>query len=76
MTRGQWLTGSLVVLGAVLGGALTAPWAARSFAPPASSVTESTKSGGEHQHTCITLTGKRFEWNFPNPPFAALSCSE
>lgn len=76
MTRGQWLAGGLVVLGAILGGALTAPWAARNFAPPVSSVAESTKSGGEHKRTCITLTGKRFEWNFPNLPFGTLSCSE
>jgi hypothetical protein len=71
MTRGQWLAGGLVILAAILGGAVSAPWAARTFSPA-----ETEKVEGEHKRTCITLGGKRFEWNFPNPPFGTLSCSE
>ena len=76
MTRGQWMVGSLVILGAILGGAVSAPWSARKFSPPPPSATESGKADGEHKRTCITLGGKRFEWNFPNAPFGTLSCSE
>jgi hypothetical protein len=28
------------------------------------------------RHTCITLDGKSFEWDFANAPFAVLSCSQ
>jgi hypothetical protein len=76
MTRGQWMVGSLVILGATLGGAVSTPWSARKFSPPASSAAESGEAKGEHKRTCITLGGKRFEWNFPNAPFGTLSCSE
>lgn len=74
MRRSQWVIGSLVILAATLGAAISAPWAERTFSPPA---TESGKTAqGEHKRTCVTLGGKRFEWNFPNPPFGTLSCSE
>ena len=76
MTSGQWVAGCLVFLGAILGSAVSAPWVERKFSPPASSVAESAKPEGEHKRTCITLGGKRFEWNFPNVPFGTLSCSE
>jgi hypothetical protein len=83
MTRGQWLAGSLVILGAILGGAVSAPWAERTFArpPPADADREKAAdpekaADGEHKRTCVTLGGKRFEWNFPNAPFGTLSCSE
>ena len=74
MTRGQWLAGSVVMLGAVVGAAVSAPWAGQKFAPPEQVAAEAKQ--GEHKRTCITLGGKRFEWNFPNPPFGTLSCSE
>jgi hypothetical protein len=75
MTRGQWIAGSLVFLLTILCGILSARWAERVFAPPPA--TESGKGAeGTHTRTCITLGGKRFEWNFPNPPFGTLSCSD
>jgi hypothetical protein len=71
LSRGQWLTGTLVILATVLGGAVSSPWAERTFARPTVAADSAT-----HTRTCITLSGKRFEWNFPNPPFGTLSCSE
>ena len=73
MTRGQWITGSLVILAAVLCVAVTSPWAERTFSPPAPAADT---ANATHTRTCITLGGKRFEWNFPNPPFGTLSCSD
>jgi hypothetical protein len=69
MTRGQWIAGCLVFFAAIAGGAISSPWAERTFARPAASAADA------HTRTCITLDGKRFEWNFPNPPFGTLSCS-
>jgi hypothetical protein len=75
MTSAQWLTGCLVILGATAGAAVTSPWAKRTFAPPPASATDAANAA-KHTRTCITLSGKRFEWNFPNPPFGTLSCSD
>jgi hypothetical protein len=73
MTPGQWFSGCAVILLTVVCGAVSAPWAERTFVRPA----ESAASGeGTHTRTCITLDGKRFPWNYPNPPFGTLSCSE
>jgi hypothetical protein len=74
MTRGQWLAGSFVILAAILGATVSAPWSARMFSRPESVAADPNE--GEHKRTCITLGGKRFEWNFPNAPFGTLSCSE
>ena len=74
MTRNEWIAGCLVIVGATTGAAVTSPWSARTFAPPPPATTDA--SGAPHTRTCITLSGKRFEWNFPNPPFGTLSCSE
>jgi hypothetical protein len=71
MTPAQWITGCLVLLAAILGAIVSSSWAARTFARP-----EATASNSAHPRTCITLSGQRFEWNFPNPPFGTLSCSE
>jgi hypothetical protein len=73
MTAGQWLIGCAIILATVLCGTASARWAERTFLRPADSAT-----AGEATHTriCITLSGKRFEWNYPNPPFGTLSCSE
>jgi hypothetical protein len=77
MTSGQWVTGCLVMLAATVGGALSSPWAERTFARPAALASDSGKNGDvSHTRTCITISGTRFEWNFPNPPFGTLSCSE
>jgi hypothetical protein len=73
MTRNQWLIGCLVILGATVGAAVSSPWAKRAFTPPPATTDA---ASAPHTRTCITLTGKRFEWNFPNPPFGTLSCSE
>ena len=73
MTRGQWITGSLVILAAVLCVAITSPWAEHTFSRPAPAADT---ANATHTRTCITLGGKRFEWNFPNPPFGTLSCSD
>ena len=76
MTSGQWIAGCLVMAGAILGGAVSSPWAERTYSRPASSAADSEKTrGSAHKRTCITLGGKRFEWNFPNAPFGTLSCS-
>ncbi len=75
MTSGQWIAGCLVFLGAIVGGAISSPWAERTFSRPAPSDNGKTAEG-EHKRTCVTLGGKRFEWNYPNPPFGTLSCSE
>ena len=40
MTSGQWVTGCLVMLAATVGGALSAPWAERTFARPAALASE------------------------------------
>jgi len=72
MTSGQWITGCLVI--AAAGGAISAPWAERTFARQASTAADSANAA--HKRTCVTISGKRFEWNFPNPPFGTLSCSE
>jgi hypothetical protein len=73
MTAAQWLTGCAVILATVVCGAASARWAERTFVrPPESAAADSTT----HTRTCVTLSGKRFEWNYPNPPFGTLSCSE
>ena len=73
MTRNQWLAGGAVILLTVLCGAASGRWAERAYARP-----EEAATAGEatHTRTCITLGGRRFEWNYPNPPFGTLSCSE
>jgi hypothetical protein len=71
MSPGQWITGCLVVLAATAGGALSVPWSERTFARP-----EALAADPAHKRTCITIDGKRFEWDFPNPPFGTLSCSQ
>ena len=77
MTRGQWLAGSLVILGAILGGAVSTPWAERTFTRPAPADADPGKPADEeHKRTCVTIGGTRFEWNFPNAPFGTLSCSQ
>jgi hypothetical protein len=77
MTSGQWVAGCLVMLAATVGGALSSPWAERTFTRPPALAADSGKAGdAAHTRTCITISGKRFEWNFPNPPFGTLSCSE
>jgi len=73
MTSGQWAAGSLVIALAVAGGAISSPWAERTFARPLSAADT---ANAAHKRICVTLSGKRFEWNFPNPPFGTLSCSE
>ena len=71
MTSAQWVLGCLVMLAAAFGAAISSPWAARTFARP-----EATAADSTHTRTCVTLSGQRFEWNFPNPPFGTLSCSQ
>jgi hypothetical protein len=74
MTRRQWVAGCLVSLAAALCAAVSSPWAERAFARPELAASDS--ANATHTRTCITFTGKKFEWNFPNPPFGTLSCSE
>jgi hypothetical protein len=74
MTRGQWIAGCLVVLAATAGGWLSVPWTERSF--PRRETIRTNNADAGHKRTCISIGGKRFEWNFPNPPFGTLSCSE
>jgi hypothetical protein len=76
MTRNQWIAGCLVILGATAGAAVTSPIVKRTFTPPPPPASTTDAENTPHTRTCITLTGKRFEWNFPNPPFGTLSCSE
>lgn len=77
MTSRQWIAGCLVMAGATVGAALSSPWAERTFVRPASLAGDPGKSeDGAHKRTCVTVDGKRFEWNFPNLPFGTLSCSE
>ena len=77
MTKGQWITGCVVISAATVGGGLSSPWAERTFTRPPALASDSGKNdAGAHTRTCITISGKRFEWNFPNPPFGTLSCSE
>ena len=61
MTHSQWLAGSFVIAVNILGCIFTAPWVERRFSLPEQ--TEVT-----HTRTCVTVDGKRFEWDFPNPP--------
>ena len=74
MTSAQWIAGCLVILAAIAGGAVSTPWSERTFARP--EVTAADSANATHKRTCITLGGKKFEWNFPNPPFGTLSCSD
>ena len=76
MTRRQWIAGSLVFLITICCGILSARWSEQAFARPAVAADSGKSGDGEHKRTCITMDGKRFEWNFPNPPFGTLSCSE
>jgi hypothetical protein len=73
MTSGQWLTGCAVIVATILCGAVSARWAEHTFVRPEQAAAT---GGSAHTRTCITLGGKRFEWNFPNLPFGTLSCSE
>jgi hypothetical protein len=74
MSSGQWTTGCLVMLAATAGGALSAPWAERTFVRPTSVAAD--PANAPHKRTCITISGKRFEWDQPNTPFGTLSCSD
>jgi len=74
MSLAQWIAGCLVVLAAIVCGAVSTPWSERTFARPEVTALDGAKV--THTRTCITLSGKKFEWNFPNPPFGTLSCSE
>lgn len=74
MSRGQWIAGGLVFVTTIVGGVASARWSEHAFARPVS-VADDTQTQ-THTRTCITLSGKRFQWNFPNPPFGTLSCSE
>lgn len=73
MTGSQWLTGAAVILATMLCGAASGRWAERTFARPEQAATQ---DGAAHPRTCITIGGKRFEWNSPNVPFGTLSCSD
>jgi len=60
------------MLGATVGATVTSPVIKRTLTPaPATDA-----ANAPHTRTCITLSGKHFEWNFPNPPFGTLSCSD
>ena len=74
MSSGQWITGGLVILAATVGSALSAPWAERTFARPETVAAD--PANPTHKRTCITISGKRFEWDQPNTPFGTLSCSD
>jgi len=74
MTRGQWLAGCLVFVAASACAAVSSPWAERIFSPPPAPAADTANAA--RARTCITLSGKRFEWSFPNPPFGTLSCSD
>ena len=74
MSSGQWITGCLVILVATVGGALSAPWAERTFVRPTTVAAD--PANAPHKRTCITISGKRFEWDQPNTPFGTLSCSD
>ena len=70
MTRGQWVAGCLVLLATILCGVASAQWAEQRFSRlPVT-------AEAAHTRICVTISGKRFEWNFPNPPFGTLSCSQ
>ena len=74
MIASEWITGCLVILAVTVGAALSAPWAERTFVRPTTVAADPTHA--PHKRTCISISGKRFEWDFPNPPFGTLSCSE
>jgi hypothetical protein len=74
MTWGEWTAGCLVMAAAVAGLALSAPWVERTFARTTSTAADS--ANAPHKRSCVSISGARFEWNFPNPPFGTLSCSE
>jgi len=74
MIASEWITGCLVILAVTVGAALSAPWAERTFVRPTTVAAD--PANAPHKRTCITISGKRFEWDFPNPPFGTLSCSE
>jgi hypothetical protein len=74
MSSGQWITGGLVILAATAGCALSAPWAERTFVQPTTVAAD--PANAPHKRTCITISGKRFEWDQPNTPFGTLSCSD
>jgi hypothetical protein len=67
----RWIAGCLIMLAATAGAVLSAPWAERTFARPATLAADPAQ-----KRTCITIDGRRFEWEFPNVPFGTLSCSE
>ena len=74
MSSGQWTIGCLVILVTTVGGALSAPWVERTFTRPTTVAADPVNA--PHKRTCITFSGKRFEWDHPNTPFGTLSCSE
>ena len=77
MSSGQWIMGCLVMLATTVGAALSSPWAERTFTRPEARTADSEKAGeASHKRTCITISGKRFEWDQPNTPFGTLSCSD
>jgi hypothetical protein len=73
MTRGQWLSGCAVILATIVCGATSARWAERTFVRAEQAAAQ---DEGTHTRTCISISGKRFEWSSPNVPFGTLSCSE
>jgi len=74
MSSGQWTIGCLVILATTVGGSLSAPWAERTFVRPTTVAAD--PANAPHKRTCISISGKRFEWDQPNIPFGTLSCSD
>jgi hypothetical protein len=72
MTRRDLIAGCLVFLVTIAAGVASTLWVDRAF--PQRTAPNVADAG--HKRICITLGGKRFEWDFPNPPFGVLSCSE
>jgi hypothetical protein len=70
----QRSVGCLIIAAAGAGVAISSPWAERTFARPA--ITSADSANAPHKRVCVTISGKHFEWDFPNPPFGTLSCSE
>jgi hypothetical protein len=73
MTRGQWLSGCAVILATIVCGAASARWAERTYVRPEQAAAQDETP---HTRTCISISGKRFEWSSPNVPFGTLSCSD
>jgi hypothetical protein len=81
MTRSQLLSGCSIVIVTVAGGLISSAAVNRHIAADVHA-RQPAVAGSNARHeeagegNCVSLTGERFGWHFPNVPFGARNCDK